>query len=77
MSPQSTTDPTQKIMLQVMPLFLTFLMARSPAGLLIYWAWSTSLSIVQQYVIMHRNKAENPIDGFLARISGRGTPAKS
>jgi YidC/Oxa1 family membrane protein insertase len=73
MSPQSTTDPTQKFMFQAMPVFLTFLMAHSPAGLLIYWAWSTTLSILQQYVIMHRNKADNPIDGFIARFSsGRG-----
>jgi YidC/Oxa1 family membrane protein insertase len=46
----------------------TFIMATFPAGLLIYWAWSNVLTIIQQYIIMHRLKAENPIDTFLARF---------
>ena len=42
--------------------------APSPAGVLIYWVWSTILSILQQYIIMHRFGAENPIDSFIARM---------
>jgi YidC/Oxa1 family membrane protein insertase len=37
-----------------MPVFFTFLLARFPAGLVIYWAWNNSLSVVQQSVIMSR-----------------------
>ncbi|MBI2261803.1 MAG: membrane protein insertase YidC [Caulobacterales bacterium] len=67
MSPQAP-DPMQRRIFQFMPIVFTFIMATFPAGLLIYWAWSNILTIFQQYVIMHRLKAENPIDTFLARL---------
>ncbi|MDP9102820.1 MAG: membrane protein insertase YidC, partial [Pseudomonadota bacterium] len=71
MSPQATTDPTQKIMMQLFPVVFTVMLARSPAGILIYWTWSSSLTILQQYVIMHRFGAENPIDSFIAWVKSR------
>jgi len=37
----------------------------------IYWFWQNILTILQQYVIMHRLKVENPIDSFFARMSGK------
>ncbi len=67
MSPQAP-DPMQRRIFQLMPIAFTFIMATFPAGLLIYWAWSNILTIFQQYIIMHRLKAENPIDTFLARM---------
>ena len=67
MSPQAP-DPMQRRIFQLMPIAFTFIMATFPAGLLIYWAWSNVLTIFQQYIIMHRFKAENPIDDFLARF---------
>ncbi|WP_298742811.1 membrane protein insertase YidC [uncultured Brevundimonas sp.] len=67
MSPQAP-DPVQRRIFQLMPIVFTFIMATFPAGLLIYWAWSNILTIFQQYIIMHRLKAENPIDAFLARL---------
>ena len=67
MSPQAP-DPMQRRLFQLMPIVFTFIMATFPAGLLIYWAWSNILTIFQQYIIMHRFKAENPIDTFLARF---------
>jgi YidC/Oxa1 family membrane protein insertase len=73
MSPQATTDPTQKIMMQLFPVVFTVMLARSPAGILIYWTWSSSLTILQQYVIMHRFGAENPIDDFIGWIKARRT----
>jgi YidC/Oxa1 family membrane protein insertase len=76
MTPQQGTDPTQKIMMQFMPLMFVFIMGRYPAGLLIYWTWSTFLSILQQYYIMHRYKAENPIDNLLGRFRGK-TPVSA
>lgn len=67
MSPPAP-DPMQRRIFQFMPVVFTFIMATFPAGLLIYWAWSNVLTIFQQYIIMHRFKAENPIDTFLARF---------
>ncbi|WP_292069097.1 membrane protein insertase YidC [Brevundimonas sp. UBA7534] len=62
------TDPLQRQIFQFMPLVFTFIMAPFAAGLLVYWAWSNILTILQQYVIMHRYKAENPIDSFIGRF---------
>ncbi len=67
MSPPAP-DPMQRRIFQFMPVVFTFIMATFPAGLLIYWAWSNILTIIQQYVIMHRLKAENPIDTFIERL---------
>ena len=61
-------DPIQRQIFQFMPIIFTFIMATFPAGLLVYWAWNNILSIIQQYFIMHRFKAENPIDTFIARF---------
>ncbi len=59
LSPASS-DPTQAMIMKWMPLVLTFVLASFPAGLVIYWTWSNSLSILQQWVItkkMAENKA--------------------
>lgn len=61
-------DPMQRQIFALMPIVFTFIMAPFAAGLLIYWAWNNVLSIIQQYVIMHRFGAENPIDSFIARF---------
>jgi YidC/Oxa1 family membrane protein insertase len=61
-------DPVQRRIFAWMPVVFTFIMAVFPAGLLVYWAWNNVLSIAQQYFIMHRFKAENPIDDFLAKL---------
>ena len=74
MSPQAGTDPTQKMMFQLMPIFFTFIMTQFAVGLLIYWTWNNLLTITQQYLIMHRLKVDNPIDSFVARFS-RARPA--
>ena len=70
MSPPASSDPSQKIVYQLMPVMFTVMMAQTPSGLLIYWAWSGTLTIVQQYVIMHRAGVDNPIDGAIARLTG-------
>nr|WP_319391294.1 membrane protein insertase YidC [uncultured Cohaesibacter sp.] len=53
-------DPTQKMIFTWMPIMFTFMLARMPAGLVIYWAWNNSLSIIQQATIMkkHGTKVE-------------------
>ncbi len=45
-------DKAQATMFMIMPLFMTFLFAGFPAGLVIYWAWSNILGILQQWMIM-------------------------
>ena len=62
-------DPTQQRIFALMPLIFTFTLAQFTVGLLIYWTWSNLLSILQQYVIMHRLKVDNPIDAFVARFA--------
>jgi YidC/Oxa1 family membrane protein insertase len=51
-------DPTQKMIFDWMPIIFTFMLASFSAGLVIYWAWNNSLSVLQQSVIMHKNGAK-------------------
>jgi YidC/Oxa1 family membrane protein insertase len=51
-------DPTQQMIFNWMPLIFTFMLAKFPAGLVIYWAWNNSLSVLQQSAIMHRHGAK-------------------
>ena len=48
-------DPTQAIMFTYMPIIFTFMMATFPSGLIIYWAWNNTLSVIQQAIIMKRH----------------------
>jgi YidC/Oxa1 family membrane protein insertase len=54
-------DPVQAKVFAWMPVFFTFLLAGFPAGLVIYWAWNNSLSVLQQSVIMSRQGVEIPL----------------
>jgi YidC/Oxa1 family membrane protein insertase len=38
-----------------MPLIFTFMLASFPAGLVIYWAWNNTLSVIQQSYIMRKH----------------------
>jgi YidC/Oxa1 family membrane protein insertase len=51
-------DPTQKMIFDWMPVIFTFMLASFPAGLVIYWAWNNSLSVLQQSVIMQKHGAK-------------------
>ena len=53
LNPQPT-DPMQAKIFLFLPIMFTFLLARFPAGLVIYWAWNNILSMAQQWVIMRR-----------------------
>ncbi len=44
-------DPMQAKIMQIMPVFFTFLFLVFPAGLVLYWVVNNTLSIIQQYVI--------------------------
>ena len=48
------TDQTQQMIFTWMPVIFTFMLASFPAGLVIYWAWNNTLSVIQQYVIMRK-----------------------
>lgn len=48
------TDPIQAKIFTFLPFIFTFILANFPAGLVIYWAWNNTLSILQQWVIMRR-----------------------
>jgi YidC/Oxa1 family membrane protein insertase len=54
-------DPMQQKIFAWMPVFFTFLLASFPAGLVIYWAWNNTLSVIQQSVIMARQGVEVPL----------------
>jgi len=51
-------DPTQAMIFNWMPLIFTFMLASFPAGLVIYWAWNNTLSVLQQSVIMRKHGAK-------------------
>jgi YidC/Oxa1 family membrane protein insertase len=51
----ASPDPAQAALLNWMPILFTFMLAKFPAGLVIYWTWNNSLSIIQQSVVMRRN----------------------
>jgi YidC/Oxa1 family membrane protein insertase len=51
-------DPVQQQIFNWMPVIFTFMLASFPVGLVIYWAWSNILSLIQQYHINKRNGAE-------------------
>jgi YidC/Oxa1 family membrane protein insertase len=48
-------DPVQASLFNWMPIIFTFMLGSFPVGLVIYWAWSNLLSILQQSVIMKRH----------------------
>ena len=48
-------DPVQASLFNWMPVMFTFMLGSFPVGLVIYWAWSNTLSVLQQSFIMKRN----------------------
>jgi YidC/Oxa1 family membrane protein insertase len=53
-------DPVQAKLFQFMPIIFTFMMARFPAGLIIYWSWNNTLSVAQQWLIQRRTRLAKP-----------------
>jgi YidC/Oxa1 family membrane protein insertase len=54
-------DPIQQKIFTWMPVIFTYLLASFPAGLVIYWAWNNTLSILQQSLIMWRQGVDIPL----------------
>jgi YidC/Oxa1 family membrane protein insertase len=76
LSPQATMDKTQAQIMRFMPALFTLLFAGFAAGLVIYYTWSNTLSMIQQYVIMRRQGVETQIDKWLARVRQRPAAAE-
>jgi YidC/Oxa1 family membrane protein insertase len=53
-------DPVQAKLFLFMPIIFTFMLARFPAGLVVYWTWNNMLSVAQQWVIMRRTRLTRP-----------------
>jgi YidC/Oxa1 family membrane protein insertase len=53
-------DPVQAKMMQFMPLMFMFMLGNFASGLVIYWAWSNVLVLIQQYVITHHVAVAKP-----------------
>lgn len=51
-------DPVQQKMMMFMPVFITYILAKFPAGLVIYWSWTNTLSMVQQMILMKKEGVE-------------------
>jgi YidC/Oxa1 family membrane protein insertase len=64
LNPQQA-DPVLQQIFSWMPVMFTFMLAAFPAGLVIYWAWSNTLSLAQQSYIMKKHGAEIHLIGNL------------
>ncbi|MGH7155152.1 MAG: YidC/Oxa1 family membrane protein insertase, partial [Acetobacteraceae bacterium] len=53
-------DPMQAKLFMLMPIIFTFMLARFPAGLVIYWTCNNLLSVAQQWVILRRTRLSRP-----------------
>jgi YidC/Oxa1 family membrane protein insertase len=53
-------DPMQARLFQFMPVVFTFMLARFPAGLVIYWTWNNLLTVGQQWLIMRSTRLTSP-----------------
>jgi YidC/Oxa1 family membrane protein insertase len=47
-------DPVQKTMFTWMPVIFTYTLSAFPSGLVIYWSWNNTLTVLQQVLIARR-----------------------
>lgn len=70
-------DPTQAMLFTWMPVVFTFMLASFPAGLVIYWAWNNTLSVLQQSIIMKRQGVRIELfDNLKSLFSKKPKPAE-
>jgi YidC/Oxa1 family membrane protein insertase len=72
----SPPDPTQKMIFDWMPLLFTFMLASFPAGLVIYWAWNNTLSVLQQSYIMNKHGTKIELWDNVKELFGKKSPSK-
>ena len=51
-------DPVQEKIQTYFPFFITLMMAHFASGLIIYWTWSNTLAVLQQYYITRKISGE-------------------
>ena len=69
-------DPAQKMMFTWMPLIFTFMLSSFPAGLVIYWSWNNTLSVLQQGFIMKKHGVKIELwDNLRKLILGKSSPS--
>jgi YidC/Oxa1 family membrane protein insertase len=69
----ASPDPAQAAVLNWMPVIFTFMLAKFSAGLMIYWTWNNSLSVIQQSIVMRRNGVRIELwDKFRAMFTKAG-----
>jgi len=68
-------DSTQAMIFNWMPLVFIWMLAAFPAGLVIYWAWNNTLSIIQQAIIMKRQGARIELFDNLKGLFSRKSKA--
>ena len=56
---------------EVAMIIFMFVFVGFAAGLVMYWVWSNTLSLIQQYFIMRRNGVETELDKLIAGLLGR------
>ena len=54
-------DPIQAKIFMMLPFIFTFLLATFPSGMVVYWTVNNILSIAQQYFLLKKQKADNPV----------------
>ncbi|MEP9368579.1 membrane protein insertase YidC [Xanthobacter sp. VNH20] len=69
-------DPTQQMIFNYMPIIFTFMLAHFAAGLVIYWAWNNTLSVLQQTAIMKRNGVKIELWDNIRSVFKKKAPAK-
>lgn len=69
-------DPTQAMIFTWMPLVFTFMLASFPSGLVIYWAWNNTLSVIQQAIIMRRHGVKVELFDNIKSLFKRPKPAE-
>jgi YidC/Oxa1 family membrane protein insertase len=59
-----------------MPLIFTFMLSSFPAGLVIYWSWNNTLSVLQQGFIMKKHGVKIELwDNLRKLILGKSSPS--
>ena len=71
-------DPVQKSMFAWMPVIFTFMLGTFPAGLVIYWTWNNTLTVLQQYYIMTKAGVKVELwDNLKGLFPKKSSPAKT
>jgi len=68
-------DPVQKQMFAWMPVIFTFMLGAFPAGLVIYWTWNNTLSVLQQGLIMKKAGMKIELFDNFRKMFGRDAKA--